>query len=151
MTNWSTDSVKTDFTVGNKIKNLNTVKEDFAGEISTSNFGDDKVVGIDEPKLIATVNKLSLIDTKVTKLFEDLTESIEDTSYFSCSATGILNKVLNDISGNIPTIKNNATSYIDDLNLVIKGFGVIEYTNVAMLNKAGKRIPNIKSYKEKEN
>lgn len=150
MANWSTSSVKTDYVVGNQIKNVNTIKEELVGEISTANYGDDLVLGINDTKLKATVDKLTLINSKTTKLFDDLKEVIEGVNYFNCSATEILNKALNDISSNIPTIENNATSYIDDLNLVIKGFGVISFTKVAMLSKARNNIPKLKTYVEKE-
>ncbi len=150
MANWSTNSVKTDFAVGDLIKNANTVKEKLVTEISDESFGDDLVVGIDEPRLKATIRKIRLIDNQTTLLFNDLDEIIKGVDYFSCSATSTLNKVLNDISGNIPTIKSNITSYIDDLNLVLKGFGVIEYNKVIMINKAGKLIPKNNAYIEKE-
>jgi len=150
MANWSTDSVKTKFTVGDMIKNIDTVNESKNGDISTESFGDDLVLGINEPKINATINKLSLIESKETKLFEDLDNCIEDISYFNCDATSALNKVLGDISNNIPTVRSNITSYINDLNLVKKGFGVIEYTKVVMMNKAGSMIPKNKTYIEKE-
>lgn len=150
MTNWSTNSVKTNFKVGDLIKNANTVTASKNGELSTDSFGDDLVLGINEQKLTATINKLSLIETKESKLFEDLDSCIEDISYFSCDATSTLNKILNDVSNNIPTIKSNTTSYINDLNSVKKGFGVIEYNKVVMMNKAGNMIPKNKRYIEKE-
>lgn len=150
-TDWLSKSENTDFDVGDRFQKANkTGRESITEEIVAKKYGDDTVIGINKDKLDATINILYKIQEKTTKMFDDLYDCIEDISYFECQAKESLNKQLKDISMNIPTIKKNIASYINDLEIVKKDYGVIEYTQAVRFYNAGKTIPVDNAYYEKK-
>ncbi len=147
-TEWKSGAVSAGPGIGDPLKDFH--RDSKGGNINTKLYGDDEIVGVDEKKLNLILNKIELVEDKYISLFNDLDASIEDVSYFNCSAASNLNKLLNDISINIPTIKNNIVSYKKDLELVKKNFGVIDLTSAAMFRRAGNNIPDITPYRSEE-
>lgn len=153
-TNWETETKDVSFSIGNSfsgvVEDVGSSRKESLKAISNFSYGDDSVVAIDEKKMNLSINKLSMLKEKMIVLFNNLEEAIDDISYFDCSATQALDKQLNNISLNVPTIKNNLDSYIYDLEVVKKNFGKVNIKNIETLKKEEQKLPNLSAYIEKE-
>ena len=146
--NWETAPLLSDnFKISEQLDKIkhHTVTGD---DLNIRRYGDDDIVGLDEKRFNVTKTKIKLLEDKLNAMFRDLSESVEDISYFNCAATSSLSKLINDVSINIPIIKNNIASYIKDLNIVNKDYTMIDLQNVAIIKKASNSLPDIDAYQE---
>ena len=143
-TTWKTEAVDTNFRIDNPV--VSKIADETRQEVMNASYGDDNIVGISKKQLDRTIEKISLISDKVNLLFDDLESIFNGVNYFNCSASNILNNKMNDISINVPTVKKNIASYIKDLNLVSSNYNTVTLSGVAIYEKAGSKVPEIKPY-----
>lgn len=110
----------------------------------------EQVIGISESKIENTINYMSNIETRIGTSLDSVSELIKNSSsYFKCSATSEMNRILNDIEGNIPTIKQNISMYPKDMKIVKERFGEVEITSKNDIQEAIENMVKYEPYKNK--